>query len=125
MRLVTNDEFRKLFARALEESATNAEAKLQKPISREFEVELHGTGRPQSLATPDEAMAILYLGPDLYYRIIDVAVIRAKAHKTTIFVRASGHAPGRFEESWNQPLGNGPFKQLLAEEIRTDDGLAP
>ena len=39
---------------------------------------------------------------------------------TDIFARVSGHAPGSFDQTWNEPPGTGPFKQLIAEHIRVD-----
>jgi hypothetical protein len=60
----------------------------------------------------------LYLGEGRFYRIIDVAVIEIAEDYTICFVRASDHAPGTFEQTWNSPAGSGPFKQLIAKEIR-------
>jgi hypothetical protein len=36
---------------------------------------------------------------------------------TTIFMRVSGHRPDTFAKTWNQPVGSGPFKQLLPEKM--------
>jgi hypothetical protein len=42
-------------------------------------------------------------------------VLRVTGEVTTIFMRVSGHPPDTFEKTWNQPVGNGPFKQLLLD----------
>jgi hypothetical protein len=62
----------------------------------------------------------LYLGDDRFYRIIDVAVVGVSADTTTVFVWASAHHPGSFNETWNDPPGSGPFKQLIADEIKVN-----
>jgi hypothetical protein len=66
----------------------------------------------------NQATDALYLGEDLFYRIIDIAVIEVHSQVTLLFVRASGHAPTVFEHTWNDPPGSGPFKQLLAKTIK-------
>ena len=59
----------------------------------------------------------IYLGPDQFYRVIDVAVRRVDAEGCTVFMAISGHAPCAFEQTWNQPPGSGPFKQVIASII--------
>jgi hypothetical protein len=117
-------EFGLLFARVLEEAAINAEVRLKRPVSRDFEIEQHGATSHSgaALLTPDESLMTLYLGPDSFYRIIDVGVIAVRASKTTVFVCVSGHQPSSFEHTWNQPPGNGPFKQIIFDQISTAGG---
>jgi hypothetical protein len=57
----------------------------------------------------------------LFNPIIDVAVIKVSHDEVTVFVRPSGYAPRSFEETWNDPPGSGPFKQLLAGKIELLD----
>jgi hypothetical protein len=115
---MTKQEFRELFEDALELAAVNAEKKLGRGIPRIFEVSLHGAGYPGVLMNPNDALDNLYLGDDLFYRIIDVAVVEVGEASTKVFVRASQHTPAKFEQTWNTPPGSGPFKQLIAEEIK-------
>jgi hypothetical protein len=65
----------------------------------------------------DEAFEAVYLGADRFYRIIDVSVIRVSKDVSTVFMCISGHNPGPLNETWNQPPGSGPFKQLLATRV--------
>ena len=64
-------------------------------------------------------MSELFLSETEFYRIIDLAVVDISPTTTWVWARESGHRPVAFEATWNQPPGSGPFKQLIAEEIRT------
>jgi len=70
--------------------------------------------------TPAEVLEVLYLGPDTFFRIVDVAVLRVLSDRCVVFMRVSGHRPGSFSESWNQPEGSGPFKQIDSETIEVE-----
>ena len=70
--------------------------------------------------TPDEALENLYLGPHAFFRIVDVAVLRILKDRCVVFIRVSGHKPAAFAETWNQPEGSGPFKQIDAETIEVE-----
>ncbi len=113
---MTKDDFRNLFVRALNAAADNAEARVGRPVPRSFEIELHAPGSSVCLLNIDQAVDRVYLGPDRYYRIIDVAVRRLLPDRSVVFVRVSGHQPTPFEETWS-PADLGPFKQVLAETI--------
>lgn len=118
-----NQEFKKLFLKALYDAAFHAERRFNRQISRSFEIELHGAGYVGSRITPEAAADILFIDNEHFYRIIDVAVIEIQATKTCVFVRVSGHEPGVFIETWNQPPGMGPFKQINAKEVQVFYGL--
>jgi hypothetical protein len=115
---ITKREFSELFDRALEVAADNAALKLRCPVPRNFEIEMHALTDHPRLLTKDGALESLYIGPDWFYRVIDVSVIGVGSDVCRVFVCVSGHAPAPLNESWNQPPGSGPFKQLLAQEIR-------
>jgi hypothetical protein len=86
-------------------------------VPRSFEIEMHGVGPHRKIMEKNEAFEAVYLGPDPFYRIIDVSVIRVSKDVSTVFMRISGHNPGPLNETWNQPPGSGPFKQLLAARL--------
>jgi len=117
---MTEEEFADLFHQALERAVENAEHRLARPIPRRFAVTVFGAGYSGVIMSPEQAVRVLYLGPDRYYRIIDVAVVAVEQDRCTAFVRISGHAPGSFDETWNDPPGAGPFKQILAQEIKVE-----
>jgi hypothetical protein len=106
-----------LFQSTLEAAARHAEAKLGRSIPRDFEIELHGAGHSRSLLDAQAVLDILYLGPDRSYRVVDVAVIAVGVRRTRASVRVSGHEPGSWDQTWNDPPGSGPFRQLIAERI--------
>lgn len=115
---MTKHEFRQRFEAALEVAMQNAERQLRHPLSRRLSIRLYGADHAGDVLEVDQATDVLYLGEDLFYRIIDIAVIETNSQATVLFVRASGHAPATFEHTWNDPPGNGPFKQLLAKTIK-------
>lgn len=74
-------------------------------------------GHSGELFKLDDAVDVVYLGPDQFFRIIDVAVTEVTPDSTTVFVRISGHTPDEFAKTWN-PADLGPFKQIAAMSIR-------
>jgi hypothetical protein len=116
--LISKKQFSLLFANALEIAAIQAEKQLNRAISHHFEIELHGAGKSGFIVSPIEAIDLIFLGEDRFYRIIDIAVIAVYPSKTRIFMRISNHTPSRFEDTWNQPSGTGPFKQIVTDQIR-------
>ena len=117
---MTESEFDRLFQQALSTAAENVERRLSQAIPRVFEVAVYGAGYSGKVMSPEQAVHTLYLGPDRFYRIIDVAITAVTRSHCTVFVRVSGHTPGSFEETWNEPPGAGPFKQLLVPEVRVE-----
>lgn len=113
---MTKQEFWSLFKAALESAARSAEARVGHPVSRNFQILLYGAGCAGILMNPLTAVEKLYLGDKLFYRIIDVGVVEANEDCTKVFVRASDHSPGAWDQTWNQPVGSGPFKQLGTAE---------
>lgn len=118
---MNKEEFKRTFDRALTIAAETAERQLDRPVPRTFEIELHGLAPSPRNMSADDALDVLYLGPKQFYRIIDVSVTRVSKDVSTVFVCISGHALGSWDETWNQPPGNGPFKQLVASEIESID----
>lgn len=76
-----------------------------------YAIEIHGAGHRGVRMTVDEAADALYLGPESFYRIIDVGILDADENEVRLFVRPSDHPPGRWSETW-APSGDGPFKFL-------------
>jgi hypothetical protein len=118
---MTKNEFMSLLEDALETAAGNAEQELAHEVSRRFQILLYGGGYSGVLLKPAAAVDILYLGKDRFYRILDVAVVEVDKETTTIFIRASDHRPGTWEQTWNDPVGSGPFKQLIPTDIKTSE----
>lgn len=115
---MTKEEFKALFEQALEAAAKNAETKLGRPVPRMFEIEMHGLAPGPRILKKDDAFEEIYLGPDRFYRIIDLAVRRVAKDACTVFMGISGHTPGPLNQTWDQPPGSGPFKQVLADEVK-------
>ena len=114
---MSKEEFKTLFEHALEVAAQNAEKKLGRPVPRQFDFAMGGLGPNSRLLKKDEAFEEIYLGPDRFYRIIDLSVCRVSKDACTVYMVISGHTPGPLSQTWNQPAGSGPFKQVLADEV--------
>lgn len=117
---MTKNEFRTLFEDALELAAVNAEKKLGRKVPRNFKIVFFGGGHSGALLDPNSALDILYLGEDLFYRIVDISVKEVDKVSTRVYVRVSQHKPSEFSQTWNDPPGSGPFKQLIAENIKCE-----
>jgi hypothetical protein len=115
--MMARDAFKILFQSALETAAEHASKILGRAVPRVFAIEMHGLAPTSRTLTVDEAFDAIYLEPERFYRVIDLAVLRVSGEVTTIFMRVSGHSPETFEKTWNQPAGSGPFKQLLPDKI--------
>jgi len=119
---MSKQEFRKLFEIALEEAAQNAEGKLKRAVPRNFQISLHGVGHSGDVVDLETGVDALYLSEDLFYGIIDLAVVEVNGQSTIVFARPSGHEPVPFDRTWNYTSGSGPFKQLIAEKIKVVQG---
>lgn len=111
-------EFAALFRESLELAAKYAEERLGHEISRNFTIRLYGAGSSGGVFDPEEVINKIYIDQSRFYRIIDLSVVEISKGTTKVFVRVSQHSPGSFEETWNDPPGTGPFKQLFAHEIK-------
>ncbi|MGA2869607.1 MAG: hypothetical protein ABSF34_10660 [Verrucomicrobiota bacterium] len=114
---MSREEFKIIFEHALDAAAQNAEKKLGRPVPRQFEIEMHGLVPHSRILTKDLAFEEIYINPNQFYRIIDVSVRRVSKDISTICMVISGHAPGPLSQTWNQPPGSGPFKQVLADKL--------
>jgi hypothetical protein len=114
---MTKNEFSALYEKALELAARNVETKYSHAIPREFEIEFHGFSPTKRILTKESSLQEIYINADLFYRIIDVSIFKVSRFVCTVFVRVSGHAPGSFEQTWNDPHGYGPFKQICADDV--------
>jgi hypothetical protein len=108
---MTKKEFGELFLEALNTAAGNVEDQLARPISHSFLIELHAPGSSGAHLTVEEALDRIYLGTDIFYKIIDVTIKELSQQNSIVFVRVSGHQPVPFDKTWD-PSGTGPFKQL-------------
>lgn len=120
---MTKDGFRKLFLQALSKAADDAAVRLGRSIPRAFLIELHAPGVPGQTMSIQDAVDRVYLGPDRFYRIIDVAIRKLLPGKSVAFVRVSGHPPATFSETWDS-TGLGPFKQIVSETIEDQSAHA-
>ena len=114
------EEFSQLFMDALELAAENAKQELQIAVPRDFRIMFSGAGHDRDLMEIEDALFKLYLGEDIFYHVIDVAVVEVHPERTIVFVRPSNHQPGPWEQTWNKPPGWGPFNQLLSLRIKIE-----
>jgi hypothetical protein len=104
-------EFQQLFLRNVSKALESAEKIVGIPLLAGFEIEFHGGGVSGEIISQDRAVDIMYLGENKFYRIIDIGVKYIDDNnRAVVFVRISAHQPSTFEDTWNNPKGNGPFK---------------
>jgi hypothetical protein len=117
---VTKSEFGALLLRSLEAAAESAERRLGISVSRNFEIQFEGFAPHRRKLTGDQAVDELYVGTDRFYRVVDMGVIEVRKDRTVVFMRVSGHPPSSFADTWNQPKGAGPFKQIESAVMRRE-----
>lgn len=81
------------------------------PATTEPVVEFHGKPNPAQPITIDEALDLLWLSSERFYRIVDVAAFVGENDPPTLFVRLSGHEPSVYSDTWD-PSDLGPFKAI-------------
>jgi hypothetical protein len=96
--------FQEAIRRALEQAGVTGS--LGEPV-----VEFHGKPNPERPIAVDEALDLLWLSPDRFYRVVDVAAFLGEDNPPVIFVRPAGFEPSAYEHTW-EPQGLGPFKVM-------------
>jgi len=113
---MSEQDFAKRFEAELDEATRQAEEALGGVATRKYKIAFGEPGmRP--LLDVKTVVERLYARAPLIPRIIDIAVIGLEDNHTLMFVRPSDHSPSGWEETWNVPLGRGPFKILVSERI--------
>lgn len=74
--------------------------------------------------TLDEAVDEIYLGEEKFYLIIDIGITELRRQETIAITRVSGHKPGSFDQTWNDPPGNGPFKVIIPAKIQVKENIS-
>jgi hypothetical protein len=106
-------QFRQLFLRSVHQALESAQKGIGTQLSNDFEIELHGGGIPGEIVSQNHAVDIMYLGANKFYRIVDVGVKYIDSNnRARVFVRIGDHPPSNFDDTWNNPAGNGPFKVI-------------
>ena len=96
--------FEEAVRRALEQAGVS-------PSSSEPVVEFHGRPSPEEPVALSEALGLLWLSTERFYRVVDVAAFVGEDNPPVIFVRPAGFEPSGYEDTW-EPDGLGPFKVL-------------
>jgi hypothetical protein len=109
---MTFEAFEALFEAELEKAAQYAEKRGGSSVPRNFIIELHGTGYSKEIFDVETAAMALWIDEDSFWVVIDVSVKEISEDVTKVFVRASGHWPVPFEQTFNYASGTGPFKQI-------------
>ena len=117
-RQVNREEFRTYFNDALNVAAVQAEKHFRVHVPQQKSVELHGAGHGGDRVAPDVAADALYLGPERFYKLVDVVIKWIEGDTAVVFVRVAGFEPCPWEETLD-PGRLGPFKTtMLSGDIR-------
>jgi hypothetical protein len=108
--------FRSIFDQALDRAFTESSSITEiREINLDL-VQFFGLGHDGTIIDKDSALDLLYLGIDVYYKIVDVMLVSLKGGIATFFVRPSGHPPGPYSQTWG-PSGLGPFRILRSDRV--------
>jgi len=113
---MTRSEFLARFDQQVSAAISAAESRLGKELPSERIIRLHGAGLGGKPVSASEAGSLLWLGDDLFFGIIDIAVTAYDGTTVELFVRPSGHPPAPWSQTW-EPDGAGPFKQIASAVI--------
>lgn len=90
-------DFERAFANQIRLALEEAENRLSVALPRSVAVELHGAGHEGTVLSVEDAARALFLGPNRFFRIIDLGVLAIEPEFT--------------------PKRAGPFKQLGPEVL--------
>jgi hypothetical protein len=97
-----------LFETAIQRTLEQADLS---PAESDLLVEFHGLSNPSEPIPTSEAIDLLWISPDSFYFIVDVAVILDRNSPVLMFVRPTGHEPVPFFNTWD-PADLGPFRAI-------------
>jgi len=109
---MNKSEFVELFRKNVERAILVGETVFSTSMPKGLLCELHGSGYSGATLSIDEVENLLFIDEDTFYRIIDIGIKLVGSNDYRLFVRISPHPPSSFEDTWNNPDGNGPFKVL-------------
>jgi hypothetical protein len=115
------ESFKNIFLGVVADAIAGAQQLSDRPLLPKFKIELHGGGIGGRVVTLDDALERMFVSESLYFKIIDVGLKKVERDRCIIFVRISDHSPVSFQETWNTPKGNGPFKVILPTEVNFVD----
>ncbi len=101
-------EFTNLFDAALKLSLESAEKAQGCRMDTPTAFEVHAPNSSEELVGKQEAIKLIYIGENEFFKIIDISVIERDGQFVG-FVRVSGHRPVSVEETYD-PSDLGPFK---------------
>ena len=110
---MTKSAFTQLFLKALEDAAIQAEEAFDKTIPRTFEILVHSHG----VMSIDDALDYLWVDETHFYIVTTMFIAKMSQDVATAWVHHSGHAPGTWEQTWNEPPGMGPFHVVLPSKL--------
>jgi hypothetical protein len=116
---MNRESFKKVFEEAIEKAILAQEEIQNRQLPRNFEVQFYGMDVSGEIIDVDLATDLLYIGEDEFVYLVDIAALGANSKVTRFFVRVSGYPPkATFEETYNDPPGSGPFKQVIEMQFR-------
>jgi hypothetical protein len=114
---MNKETFRSYFRQALARSIADSQEENILPGLQLERFEVHAPGPKGQILPEAETINAIFLGETLFYRIIDVGLIIEPISGSIGFVRVSGHAPSRYEDTFD-PQDLGPFRSIGASITR-------
>lgn len=91
--------------------------KYHKFIPSDFLIKISLMKNKEKLHSFNEAVNIIYINDNEFYKSIDIFVKEIFEGKSIIFVAVSGHDPDIYDNTWDRDY-LGPFKPTVLENIK-------
>jgi hypothetical protein len=114
---MSKEEFSKRFRAELDEAARQTEERLGGRVQRTYRVAYLGP-KNRPLIEFEDAVDKLFANAPLFPAFIDIGVTELRDDATVVWVSPSGRPPTTWDNDWNVPQGRGPFKFLIAENVK-------
>ncbi len=123
MQTVTKEAFAELFQQCIAMALEETQKQVADPLPKELYLGLEAFGQHGKALSMEEVLSLLYRD-GTFPRIVDIAVRGIREERTFIWIRPSGHAYVKdFTQTWNTPVGMGPFKRIVSGFLWQRSGL--
>jgi hypothetical protein len=123
MQTMTKEAFTELFQKCIAMALEEAQKQVADLLPTELYLGLEAFGQRGKALSLEEVLSFLYRD-GTFPRIIDIAVRGIREGRTFIWICPSGHTyVSDFAQTWNTPVGMGPFKRIVPGFLWQSSGL--
>lgn len=112
METITFETLRELLTKCINTTIENVQKEISDPLPRTLYIELAAFGRSGKETSLEEVMSYLYIDGK-FPQVVDIGIKGIAKESTIIWIRPSSHTyVSEISDTWNQPVGMGPFKSI-------------